>query len=161
MNFNMVLGVFHGDWHQAAELYRRWFEQGSTPPRIADNPELPAWYRESPVVVTYPVRGVKDTGSMDPNEYFPYVNAIPHLERLSERFDSKVMALLMHWEGSAPWAPPYIWPPYGEKKACGSSPTSCTRAAICSVCTRAASPGRRGVCSTPITTGKRTSNVWS
>ncbi|MDI4644457.1 DUF6259 domain-containing protein [Cohnella hashimotonis] len=116
MEFNMVLGVFHGDWHQAAELYRHWFEQGSTPPRIADNRDLPAWYQESPVVVTYPVRGVKDTGNMDPNEYYPYVNAIPHLERLSERFDSKVMALLMHWEGSAPWAPPYIWPPYGGEE---------------------------------------------
>lgn len=115
MQYNMVLGVFEGDWYDAADIYRSWYENSriEKPPKLHENKELPQWMDESPVVVTYPVRGTRDTGDMTPNQYYPYSNAIPYLETLSKRFDSKIMALLMHWEGTAPWAPPYVWPPFG------------------------------------------------
>lgn len=115
MPYEMALGAFTGDWHDAAERYRAWLETSPMPrpPRLAENPALPDWFQESPVVVTYPVRGTKDLGDMTPNEYYPYTKALPALEALSKQFDSRVLALLMHWEGSAPWSPPYVWPPYG------------------------------------------------
>ncbi len=114
--YNMVLGVFNGDWHDAAEIYRKWVTHSAMPlpPKLADNGQLPEWIHDSPVVVTYPVRGVRDLGDMSPNEYYPYTKALPCLDRLAKVFDSRVMALLMHWEGSAPWAPPYVWPPFGD-----------------------------------------------
>jgi len=114
--YEVVLGGFRGDWYDAAEIYRDWLEHSDmpAPPRFEDNPAVPAWYAESPVVIGYPVRGTKDLGDMTPNEYYPYTNALPYLFRLAEELDSPVMALLMHWEGSAPWAPPYVWPPYGD-----------------------------------------------
>jgi hypothetical protein len=119
MEFDMVLGVFTGDWYDAADIYRRWYESSAAekPVRIAENKLIPEWTEESPIVVSYPVRGKYHVGNMDPNnEYYPFINAVPYLEKLSEDTDSKVMALLMHWEGTAPWAPPYVWPPLGGEE---------------------------------------------
>lgn len=116
MEFDMVMGVFAGDWFDAADIYRKWYDSSAIkkPVKLAENPLIPEWTEESPVVISYPVRGKKDTGDMIPNEdYFPFVNAVPYLKSLSDELDSKVMALLMHWEGTAPWAPPYVWPPLG------------------------------------------------
>ena len=113
--YEMVLGVFEGDWHDAADIYRSWVTTSGLPlpPKLAENRAIPGWFKESPVIITYPVRGNRDMGDMTPNLYYPYTSALPYLESLSKQFDSKVMALLMHWEGTAPWAPPIVWPPFG------------------------------------------------
>ncbi len=115
MPYDMVMGVFDGDWYDASAIYRNWRESSKIPmpPKIAENKNLPDWYLESPVVITYPVRGHKDLGDQTPNELFPYTNALKYIDKYNREFSSKIMALLMHWEGSAPWAPPYVWPPYG------------------------------------------------
>jgi len=116
MEYNMVLGVFSGDWYDAVDIYRNWAlnsDMGKMP-KLSHNEKLPRWLLESPVVAIYPIRGHQDIGDMTPNsEYYPYSNAIPYIDKLSEAFDSKIMALIMQWEGTAPWAPPYVWPPFG------------------------------------------------
>ncbi len=119
MPFDCVMELFSGDWHDAAELYRSWFYENLPQglEKISKAKELPAWYGESPLVVAYPVRGRFDTDVMTPNCYYPYENAMVHLRELAEKTGSTVMPLLMHWEGSAPWAPPYVWPPYGGEAA--------------------------------------------
>ena len=115
MDYDIVWSAIDGRWESAAELYRAWFEQ-NLPPRakkIKDNADLPAWYAESPLVVTYCVRGIHDMDEMSPNALFPYTNALPLLDQIKSRAETRLLVLLMHWEGTAPWAPPYVWPPYG------------------------------------------------
>ncbi len=116
--YPMVLGTFQGDWHDAGDIYRNWWETSSMykPPKLEENKRIPDWYFKSPVIIMYPIRGQRDLGvEMTPNpEYYPYTNALPILQKYGEALSAPVMALLMHWEGSAPWAPPYVWPPYGD-----------------------------------------------
>lgn len=113
--YPMVLRFFKGDWCDAAEIYRSWFESNLPEglKRICDTADLPEWYADSPLIVTYPVRGIHDMDTPTPNRLFPYENALPHLDRIAKETSSRVMALLMHWEGTAPWSPPYVFPPLG------------------------------------------------
>ena len=114
-DYPIVFAVTDGGWESAAERYRAWFESclPEGVKRVRDNSALPRWYGDSPLVVTYPVRGIHDTDIMEPNKLYPYVNALPILEEIKKATDSRLLVLLMHWEGTAPWAPPYVWPPFG------------------------------------------------
>lgn len=117
-DYPIVWAALPGGWASAAERYRQWFEQ-NLPPRakkIVENYDLPAWYEDAPLILAYPVRGWHDTDEMTPNALYPYTNALPLIERIKQRTGARIMALLMHWEGTAPWAPPYVWPPYGDGK---------------------------------------------
>ncbi len=115
MPYPMVVKFFHGDWTDASQIYKDWFN--ATPHDefipIEKNSSLPSWYKDAPVVITYPVRGIHDMDKMTPNKLFPYINVMPLVEKFEKAFDSKIMVILMHWEGTAPWAPPIVWPPYG------------------------------------------------
>lgn len=116
--FEYVLTGFDGGWMRAASIYRDWYDSVAPAPR-----PLPKWLEKSPVVIIYPVRGTGlDHGrnQLKENCYYPYENALPWIKELKQEFGSAVMALLMHWEGTAPWAPPYVWPPLGGEKLLAS-----------------------------------------
>ncbi|MGM9626082.1 MAG: DUF6259 domain-containing protein [Eubacteriales bacterium] len=116
MEFPLVVKALCGGWDAAAEEYRAWFEE-NLPPRarkISENPSLPDWYADSPLVVSYPVRGIHDMDKMDPNALYPYTNGLLLIDEIAEATGARLLVLLMHWEGTAPWAPPYVWPAYGD-----------------------------------------------
>jgi len=118
LEFEMVLGVFDGDWYDAADIYRKFIEESDIIqlPKLKNNKNIPEWLKADPIIVCYPVRGEIDSEIDETKieEYFPYTKATPYMKELQNSLDSAVMPLLMHWEGTAPWAPPYVWPPYGD-----------------------------------------------
>ena len=116
MDFDCVMSLFEGDHYDACEIYRKWFDENKIPglTKLKDRNDLPSWFKESPVVVTYPIRGVNDSdASLKVSKLYPYNNIIPVLNDFTNKTSSKMMALLMQWEGKAPWTPPYAWQPYG------------------------------------------------
>lgn len=116
MTYDTVWEAFTGDWHAAADIYRKAFRSLLQPSlkTVTENDALPDWYKKDmPLVITYPVRGRHDMDAPEPNALFPYENVLPIVDEMERRTGAKIMVLLMHWEGTAPWAPPYVWPPYG------------------------------------------------
>lgn len=116
--YDTVYRFFDGDWQDAADIYKQWFYQHLPEgvKKVKENDTLPSWYYDFPIILTYPVRGYHDMDTMTANELFPYVNILPYVDKFSKSTGAKIMVLLMHWEGTAPWAPPYVWPPFGGEE---------------------------------------------
>lgn len=115
--YPIVMAGIQGDWQDAAARYRDWIQskEVTMPKKIRENGHH--WLEESPIIVSYPVTGEgHHSGPTQVNEYFPFPNASPVVRRLGEALDSKMLALVMHWEGTAPWSPPYCWPPRGGEE---------------------------------------------
>lgn len=117
--YSIVVREFKGDWQDAADIYREWFKTSNMelPPKLVERKDLPSWIFDSPIPLIYPVRGTTDKdcdSEMIENCYYPYSNILSIVDSYAEKLDSCMMPLVMHWEGSAPWANPYVWPPYGD-----------------------------------------------
>ncbi|MBQ6473368.1 MAG: hypothetical protein IJJ33_15385 [Victivallales bacterium] len=110
--FAYVLAGFCGDWITPCEIYRSWVEKELAPML---QPHFPEWAESSPITLIYPVCG-DGTIKAEPNQYFPYVNGLPYVEKMAERLQSRIMALLMRWDGHGPWLPPEVWPPLGGEE---------------------------------------------
>lgn len=119
LTYPIITKNFEGDWEDAATIYRDWFEANlpAGAVKIPLNSRLPKWYEDSPLIIAYPVRGIHDMDEMTPNALFPYMQAMPIIEEIARETQTRIMVLLMHWEGTAPWAPPYVWPPYGGEES--------------------------------------------
>lgn len=115
-DFPIILKIFDGDIYNGLNIYRKWF-YSHLPNNVKKTKEnlndLPKWYNGSPIVLVTPLRGHFDTDEMKPTKLFPYNNAIPLLNDFKEKIQAPIMYLLMHYESTAPWAPPYMFPPFG------------------------------------------------
>lgn len=106
MDYNAVIGVFHGDWYEAAALYKQWaittpFVEGG---KIGEGKDTPDWFydtsiiqlvnRDNPAIEVF---SLSDIASIT-NEY-----------ATSTGLDTSV--LIIGWEQHGAWVGPYYYPP--------------------------------------------------
>jgi hypothetical protein len=114
LGYEVAVGVFDGDWHTAADLYRDWYEEAAKPTKLADRADAPAWILDSPVHVILRAQGEVDSGPAPANaEVVPYPEALPLLDAFSENVKSAVLPVVMSWEGPGPWVYPESFPVVG------------------------------------------------
>ena len=118
--YNVVLGTFSGDWYAAAEIYRNWAsKQPFCALKLAQRKDYPKWITESPIGITFPMRGQSDwdgPAKVNP-EYTPPTNALPYLEKLATELESPLMPIVFNWEHGGPWVQPDAFPPLGGEAA--------------------------------------------
>ena len=114
LEYDIVLGSFTGDWYDATDLYRAWSEQQSWFVPLHRRTDHPAWLLDSPPYITIRPQGLLDDGPVFPiEEFLPYEKCIPLLEKVAERVESPLVALIMGWERGGSWVYPDCFPPIG------------------------------------------------
>ncbi|MGJ6981554.1 DUF6259 domain-containing protein [Aestuariimicrobium soli] len=110
--YDVVLAAVDGDWHDAADLYRDFYDREVAAPRLHERDDVPDWLLDSPIHVVLRACGTDDAAPTDPNaEVVPYENALPALDAIAEATGSPVLPILMSWEGPGPWVYPESFPP--------------------------------------------------
>ena len=114
LEYDVLLGCFAGDWHAAADLYRTWSLEQKWATPLHERRDVPAWLLDSPPHITLRLQGELDAGPVFPVEQFlPYEKSIPLLEKIAERVEAPLVAVIMSWERGGPWVYPDCFPPVG------------------------------------------------
>jgi Domain of unknown function (DUF6259) len=106
--YDTVLGVFHGEWYAAADLYKEWAtKQYWCAKKVVERDDLPAWLKEPRPVLEFECRAdyqrVHGWVPFPPNDYpngrfWPAKKIIPLSKRFSELFGSPVTVWYNGWE---------------------------------------------------------------
>ena len=113
LEYDVVLGSFAGDWHNAADLYRNWSLRQKWATPLNKRTDVPKWLLDSPVYLTVRPQGYMDDESMRIEQFLPYEKCIPLLEDIARRVESPLAVVLMAWERGGPWVYPDCFPPIG------------------------------------------------
>jgi hypothetical protein len=119
LGYEVALGPFSGDWYDAADIYRRWYErEANAQPRLSERRDVPSWLLDSPLHVILRIQGELDAGPAAPHpEFVPYENALPLLDRLAQQVDAPLTPVIMSWERPGPWVYPDSFPVAGGDHA--------------------------------------------
>lgn len=106
MDYDAMLGTFHGDWHAAATRYKAWAE---TTPFIAggkvfEDKDTPRWLADT-TIVQFLNRDHPD------REVFSLADIADMTEEYAASSGVNTTALIMGWEHNGAWVGPNYYPP--------------------------------------------------
>ncbi|MDX9980529.1 MAG: DUF6259 domain-containing protein [Lentisphaeria bacterium] len=110
-----ALGVTQGTWHESADLYKRWAVQQPWCARpLAERDDIPAWWKQGPVVHVCAVRTF-GADRVQTGSYYPKL--LDHLRFLREKVDGPVVAMLASWEKNRRWSGGDYFPVFDHEQA--------------------------------------------
>jgi len=119
--YDTVLGVFHGDWYDAADIYKEWaYQQPWCARKLKDRDDIPGWLTEPrPQLMTISQGGQERIHGLQttPGEYpigrvFPARRAVALQKEYARRFETPIVSWMEGWEKiGAPGGPVEIFPP--------------------------------------------------
>jgi hypothetical protein len=120
--YDTVLGVFHGDWQTAADIYKEWArKQYWTAKRTIERDDIPTWFKEPRPILEFETRGhyerVRGTPSFPPSDFpngrfYPAKKVVPLSEKYASLFDTPVTVWYNGWEKIGnPCGPADMFPP--------------------------------------------------
>ena len=126
LSYDTVVGTFHGDWYDAADIYKDWAHQQHWCARKLKERDVPEWFTEPrPHLMIISRGGVDRAQATLPSplaeypidKFWPARNAAAQIEQHGAYLDSPAVAWLEGWEKiGAPGGPVDIFPPYeGEE----------------------------------------------
>lgn len=118
LEYRTRLTFFKGDWYDAADIYRSWFEKTQLYQPIYLRKDMPQWLLKSPVYITIRPVGMIDCGPVEPlSEFLPYEKCIPLLEDIAKKVNAPLCIIMMGWEKRGSWLFPDCFPPAGGEES--------------------------------------------
>ena len=116
-DYDVVLGTFHGDWQNAADLYKAWAVQQAWCTktffqRVSEG-DVPRWITEPSLFYSWSLRG-----ELEPRKFGNRLpQAVSQAEAWNALLDAPATMMLMSWEKHGPWVTPDYFPPFGGEAA--------------------------------------------
>lgn len=108
------LGVTQGAWYHTADLYKQWaVKQRWCDKTLAQRDDIPAWWKEGPLVHVCEVR-TYDQHRVCNGSYYPKL--LEHLRALRQKVEGPVVPMLAGWENHRRWTAGDYFPIFDEKE---------------------------------------------
>lgn len=112
MDYDCMVGTFHGDWHVAADIYKEWADNASFTAggKVFEDKDVPDWWSNTSVIQMVN----RDDPAIE-------IRSLDEMVDITGHFSDTTglnTTLMMHgWEGNGAWVGPYYYPPVeGEAK---------------------------------------------
>ena len=110
INYNIVIGIFRGDWQDAALIYKKWAEKQSwCSKKIIERNDIPKWIKDGAFFLNFRVR-YQDGGE-------EYLDKVPDFcKKWKDCLDIPIVAMMTGWEKHGEWLGPDYFPLFGGNK---------------------------------------------